>query len=234
MLEGLRIIRSLREDLVQSALPRIVLDEILFLLGHKEEDFTNVAGLALGMAFEVLADDDRVVPGDTLGVNLALLNRSFMTVNVTSLDLDVPPGWTAAAGPAGAEPSSDIGYNESVERKWQVFVPSDARLTRPYWYRGSLNDPRVEVEDESLIGLPWSSQPVAGRAGFVVDGVEIEIRQPVQHRFADRAFGEIRRELQVVPALSVTLRAASVSRRRGTRPALAIQRSRTQQCEQGD
>ena len=205
VLEGVRIIRSLREDLVQSALPRIVLDDILFLLGHKEEDFTNVAGLALGMAFEVLADDDRVVPGDTLGVNLALLNRSPMTVNVTRLDLDVPPGWTAAAGPAGAEPSSDIGYNENVERKWQVFVPSDARLTRPYWYRKSLNDPRVEVEDESLIGLPWSSQPVAGRAGFVVDGVEIEIRQPVQHRFADRAFGEIRRELQVVPALSVTL-----------------------------
>ena len=202
VLEGLRIIRSLREDLVQSALPRNVLDDILFLLDYKEADFTNVAGLALGMAFEVLADDDRVVPGGTLGVNLTLLNRSSKTVNVTSLDLDVPSGWTATADPARA---SDIGYNESVERQWQVSVPSDARLTRPYWYRRSLNDPRVEVEDESLIGLPWSPQAVVGRAGFVVDGVDIEIRQPVQHRFADRAFGEIRRELQAVPALSVTL-----------------------------
>ncbi|MXX03731.1 MAG: hypothetical protein F4X08_04765 [Gemmatimonadetes bacterium] len=68
-----------------------------------------------------------------------------------------------------------------------------------------MNDPRVVVDDTALIGLPWRPQPVIGRARFLVDGVEIEIRRPAQYRFADRAFGEIRRELQVVPALSVTM-----------------------------
>ena len=205
VLEALRTIRSLREDFGESALPRNVKGDILFLLDLKEEDFTNVAGLALGMVFEALAGEGLVVPGDTLGVDLSLLNRSTRTVSVTSLSLDVPPGWTAAAVPPGNDSSADIGYNESVERQWRVAVPSDARLTRPYWYRQALNDRRVLVEDESLIGLPWSPQAVIGRAVFVVDGVDIKIRQPLQHRFADRAFGEIRRELQVVPALSVTL-----------------------------
>ncbi len=205
VLEGLRTIRALREDLVESDPPAGVLDDLLFLLDRKEQDFSDVAVLALGMAFEVLTGDDRVVPGDTLGVSLALLNRSTKPVRVTRIGLDVPDGWTAESGPVSAEPGTDIGYNESLKGDWRVFVPPDARLTRPYWHRRSLNDRRVMVDDTALIGLPWRPQPVTGRANVLVDGVEIEIRQPAQYRYADRAFGEIRRELKVVPALTVAL-----------------------------
>lgn len=211
VLEGLKMIRALRDDLDQRALPADILADILFLLDLKEEDFADVAVLALGMAFEVLTYEDRAVPGDTLGINLELLNRSARTVRVTHLGLDVPGGWTAMADPVPAEPAEPnepaavIGYNESVVRDWRVAVPPDARLTRPYWHRRSLNDRRVEVDDPALIGMPWSPQPVAGVARVLVDGVEIEIRRPAQYRFADRAFGEIRRELKVVPALSVAL-----------------------------
>lgn len=229
VLEGLRMIRALRSDLEQGGLPDDVLADMLFLLDLKEEDFANAAVLALGMAFEVLTSDDRVVPGSLLGVHLVLLNRSVRPVRVTNLALDVPEGWTAVLDPVPARPARppgrfgpsgppgppgssdpsrqtpDIGYNESFAENWRVDVPSDAGLTRPYWRRRSLNDPRVVVEDTALIGLPWRPQPVIGRARFLVDGVEIEIRRPAQYRFADRAFGEIRRELQVVPALSVTM-----------------------------
>lgn len=229
VLEGLRMIRALRNDLELGGLPAVVLADMLFLLDQKEEDFANAAVLALGMAFEVLTSDDRVVPGNLLGVHLVLLNRSARPVRVTNLALDVPEGWTAAPDPVPARPArppgrfgptgppgppgspspsrqtSDIGYNESFAENWRVEVPPDAGLTRPYWRRRSLNNPRVVVDDTALIGLPWSPQPVIGRARLLVDGVEIEIRRPAQYRFADRAFGEIRRELQVVPALSVTM-----------------------------
>ncbi|MCY3713121.1 MAG: PIG-L family deacetylase [Gemmatimonadetes bacterium] len=208
VLEGLRMIRALRSDLEQGGLPANVLADMLFLIDQKEEDFANAAVLALGMAFEVLTSDDRVVPGNLLGVHLVLLNRSARSVRVTNLALEVPDSWTAAPDPVPARPTRqtlDIGYNESYAENWRVDVPPDAGLTRPYWYRRSLNDPRVVVDDTALIGLPWRPQPVIGRARFIVDGVEIEIRRPAQYRFADRAFGEIRRELQVVPALSVTM-----------------------------
>ncbi len=225
VLEGLRMIRALREDLVQSALPPNVRSDILLLMDQKEEDFTRVVILALGIAFEVLAENDRVVPGDTLGVHLTLLNRSTQTVQFTRLGLDVPAGWTARPAPVPSEPArpiADIGYNESVEEAWQIAVAHDAGLTRPYWRRRSPNDRNVEVEETAWIGLPWRPQAVVGRAGFKVEGVEIEIRQPVQYRFADRAFGEIRQELQVVPALSVTVNPQIVVAKAGRKHPLAL------------
>ena len=215
VLEGIRTIRTLRDVLVESAPPSAVRDDILFLLDQKEQDFSDVAVLALGMAFEVLTGDDRVVPGDTLGVSLALLNRSAKPVQITRVGLDVPTGWTSESGPVSAESGTDIGYNESLKGDWRVFVAPDARLTRPYWHRRTLNDRRVVVDDTALIGLPWRPQPVAGRANILVDDVEIEIRQPAQYRYADRAFGEIRRELKVVPALTVALEPRVVVARSG-------------------
>lgn len=201
-LEGLQMLRSLRDDITGNNSPTASEEDMLFLLDIKEQHFVDVVQLALGLSLEVLADDEVVVPGESFNVNMALLNRSPEQITPSRLWLETPDGWMVQASPPSVSP---LGYNESLQHTLSVTVGENTRLSRPYWTRSSLRDTRVSVEDESLIGLPWQPPDVIGYARFSIDGVSVDIAQPIQFRYADRAFGEIRRELRVAPALSVTL-----------------------------
>ncbi|MBI4551922.1 MAG: hypothetical protein HY710_06620, partial [Candidatus Latescibacteria bacterium] len=98
-----------------------------------------------------------------------------------------------------------IGYNELVTDSLMVTVAPNARLSRPYWRHASEHDGWVTVEPDAPIGLPWRPPDVVGHAVFAVNGIPVEITQPLQFRTADKAFGEIRREVLVAPALAVSL-----------------------------
>ena len=202
VLDGLQLIRSLQKDLTKSKIPNEALQDILFLLKIKEEDFVAAIRLILGVSFDALSEQHTVVPGDTLGIKLSLLNRSPLTIKLKKLNVKVPQTWETNAQPVDYIP---IKYNERIEQPWSIHISSNAALTKPYWYRNSLRDHRVEVNDESLIGLPWSPQPVIGYANLQIKGVNIEIEEPVKYRFADPSRGEIRHELKIVPALSINL-----------------------------
>ncbi len=52
---------------------------------------------------------------------------------------------------------------------------------------------------------PFGPPLVAGEVNVEIGGVEVSIERPVQYRFADDIRGELRRDLNVVPALSVAL-----------------------------
>ena len=201
-LMGLKTLRDVRSGIASSDIGEADKEHILFLLDNKERDFTDVVHLALGLSFDVLSTDPVVIPGSTFGVDMQLLNRSKIEIVPTRLWLSIPEGWTTASLKTDIRP---IGYNEQARDSLAVTVAQNARLSKPYWRRVSGSASRVTVDSEHLIGLPWRPQAVVGHALFTVDGTPIEITQPVQFRYADRAFGEIRRQVLVAPALSVTL-----------------------------
>lgn len=202
VLSGLNTLRALQNRIESSPVDAATKDRMLFYLHRKEQDFIDVAQLALGLSFDVLTDAHVVTPGGTFRVDMQLLNRSRVSITPKQLTLAVPEGWSVVTRKREIHP---LGYNETASETVLVTVANDARFTQPYWHRASPNAARVTVEEETLIGLPWRPPAVVGLAAFEVNGTEIAIRQPAQYRYADRTFGEIRRELQVAPALSVRL-----------------------------
>lgn len=201
-LEAIKTLRAVRSAVMKSPLDRQTKDDILALLGGKEQDMVEVIHLALGLSFEALANRETVTPGSSFAVALQLLNRSKTPVRVNRFWLNTPGGWTATSQNPVARL---LDYNESSDDTVTVSVAADAQPTRPYWRRSTLHDTRVTVDSENLIGLPWALPAVIGHVSFMVDDVPVELTQPVQYRYADPAIGEIRRELQVTPAFSVTL-----------------------------
>ena len=136
----------------------------------------------------------------------------------------VPPGWQVA--PANiAELSNEQRFRRREQPDAGVFfsvrVPEDAPLTAPYW----LKHPRQRFTyDWSGAGdtqaHPFAPPLLTATVDLVIGGQPVRINREVQHRLVDRVRGEIRRRIDVVPALSLApatdleIIAAAADRRR--------------------
>ena len=118
------------------------------------------------------------------------------------------PPWTVTRRPAPTVNSPAFVTREAGigSEHFTVTVPRDAELTTPYW----LVEPRksdlfIQLGPASFHGLPL--QPSLPRALVTVEvgGVDIFVERPVEFRFADDIRGEVRRNVDVVPLVSVEL-----------------------------
>jgi LmbE family N-acetylglucosaminyl deacetylase len=223
LLEGLTAVRALRRDLRTMPIDDNGKFEIDFRLRQKENEFQQAAILAKGLEIEVLADDGLVVPGQPVKVNVIVANRSAGDVTVKQVKFD---GFQAAAtcamttfsggNPFGGgrgrgnrepeQPLPTIPKGRVAHCEPTLTVPADARVNEPYWRRKG-EAGRYTLDADAPFGLPMRPSPYAVEvsldvAGF--DGVELDQRLTVQHRYEGDIFsGEKRTELLVVPAFSV-------------------------------
>jgi LmbE family N-acetylglucosaminyl deacetylase len=100
--EALKTVRAILETVRGSGLGEAARYELTFRLEAKERQILDAIALAAGVGFEVLARDDEVVPGQSLGVTAKLWNRADRPLQVDGVSLAVPHGWTVRPGEAGA------------------------------------------------------------------------------------------------------------------------------------
>ena len=213
VLRGLAATDALIEKIEADALPDDAKAELLFDLDAKREDFNEAARDALGLNVRVLSSDAVVVPGQTFEVTVDALNQGAQAVTVEELALEAPANWTVTeAEPEteeGAEPAktapADLAYNEEADALYNVSVPQDAQLTRPYWRLPDAYTGHVVVEREDCVILAYCPPQLYGVATVMADGAEVEVRLPVEYRWADPNYGERHRLLSVAPRVSLSV-----------------------------
>jgi LmbE family N-acetylglucosaminyl deacetylase len=191
-------LRALRNRVGASGLPGDARAEVAFRLDDEERDALDALALAHGLAFEVVADDGDVVPGQPFGVKATVWNEGGAPLRIDGVDLRVPPGWAVAPAPAKAGDPETQGVSAS----FQVRPAEGARYSQPYWSRGQGLD-RVELavpEDEAL---PWGPPEVTARLRYTSNAVPATLEQPVVWRYEGRNGGERRKVVNLVPPLSV-------------------------------
>ena len=175
----------------------------------KQKEFADAIRLAAGIQLDALADRETIVPGETTSISV----RTFLPIKEgikgTDMKLVVPDSWTVAkVEPTPQSQSQGFFRRETGDfsSNFNVAVPSTEMPSRPYW----LNNPRIgEVFDWTAVGtaatLPLD--PDVPRAVVTLDvlGTKVDFGQPIEFRFADDTRGEIRRNLEVVPSVSVEL-----------------------------
>ncbi len=190
VMQGLALVRELAAEAGDP--------EARFLLRAKKEDFLAAAQKGNFIYLDALVlrnRDGRVNPGEEVSVQVRFLSRSGNPARLRSAQLSGTGDWNVRSlgrsGPA---------------REFRVTVPSGASYTQPYWYRHDAQVDLFSVRD-GFSGVEAVSPPaLKARVTYVSDGVEADMEVPVRYRWFDPVIGgERRRELQVVPEVTLAL-----------------------------
>jgi len=174
-----------------------------------EEALANAAGIVA----DAIADDSRLVAGETFAVTAALWDGDASGGGATldSAAVEAPAGWTMRDQGAAPAPTAGGFFSASARgvaaRRFAVTVAADAPPGEPYFLArplaGALYDWSAAPEDER--GEPFGPPPVFATLSTTIAGVPVTLRREVAWRYADEVRGEIRRPLFVVPAVGVEI-----------------------------
>ncbi len=208
LVNGWRATRSAREALKTVNASNDARADADFLLAFKEEDFAEALVRAAGVVIDPLADEETLVQGGRFGVNVRTFMPDGSAAKVTNATLRTPAGWTVEpAAPAVATQGRGGGPGgrqevASSETRLAVTVPGDAPVTQPYFVEVPRQGDQYNWTS-AVRGLPFAPPLVTADVTMDIGRATLTISRPVMYRYADRVRGELRRELNVVPAVTV-------------------------------
>jgi LmbE family N-acetylglucosaminyl deacetylase len=205
---GISATRTARQALQSAAGSAEARADVDFVLARKETDFIEALAQAAGIVVDPLSDEETLVPGGSVDVNVRTFLERDQLASIKNVALNAPPGWRAdasqAAAPSGGARGGFRRETPTASTNYLVTAPADAPFTEPYFLvkprAGSLYD----WEANAPQGLPFAPPLLSASVTFAVSGTEFTLSRPVRYRFADRVRGELRRDLNVVPDLSVS------------------------------
>lgn len=175
--------------------------DLLERLADEEKDAEGALARAQGIAFEVLSDDDEVVPGQSFGVTATVSNQGRRPLELDAVALRAPEGWKAV--PIEPVAARTLAPGQRVPVRFEVTASPTARSSQPYWRRPPGVD-RFELDVPAHDTLPWSPPDLVASLRYRAGGAEAVIDQPSLWRYEGPiAGGEKQKVTQVVPALSV-------------------------------
>lgn len=176
-------------------------------LADQRRHQARVDAIRAGLLIDALADDDRVVTGQTISVTSLIANGGTAPIETVRSRLSVPGAWSVEPGRgASCAPGRCVLAPRRVDTSTAaVSIEPDAALTTPYY----LALPRAgdlyvwPAWARSEWGAPFEAPPVRFELAFGADSATIS--REVSYRFNDQARGEVRRPLTVVPRIDVRL-----------------------------
>jgi LmbE family N-acetylglucosaminyl deacetylase len=204
--DGLRATRTARQALKTAPGAADARADADFLLAFKEREFAEALTRAAEVVVDPLADEETVVQGGSVGVDVRVFAAQPSLVTIAGGAVRSPKGWTTAPrAAAGGRGDGGFFRRETPTRNWQfeVTVPADAPLTQPYFLELPRTGDKYVWKDDAPMGLPFAPPLLTADVSLTIGGVPITVSKPVQYRYGDRIRGELRRDVDVVPALSV-------------------------------
>lgn len=163
-----------------------------------------------GIYFEATTNVPYVAAGDSLRININVINRSGLNIKAVVLrpfDHSLP---------------SPIPFNQVLSYSKNIFVPVNMPYSQPYWLEKGLTEGHFTVEKQSNIGLPENPSAYDIAVSVEINNESFIFSQPVRYKYTDPVNGEIYQPLSVVPALSMNESPAFVFTHLNKKPASPI------------
>ncbi len=217
---GLRAVRELRRRLAGTRAHDSGLDEIDFRLAQKEQQFERALLLSRKVRLEAIADDGVVVAGQPVKVTAVAASHDAAGIVVRFVSFG---GLTASAAPCQGTATAGSPIACKVEARVAAAGP-----TTIYW--AAREDATARYDFAPLppsvpFGAPFAPSPFTARFELAIEGLPVNVDQPIEYRYSDVVAGEKRMELHVVPAFAVALSPPIVIL--PTEPSASADRART-------
>ena len=187
-------------------------------------EISQAQALAQGISLQAVVDapvgsnpDDAfmAMPGRGFEITATLSTGKGVADASDDIEIRIPKGWDSKV-------LSKQTRANGVVKRFKVFVPTTAQITKPYWHR---DNPETEalntIDDAEYRGLPFPPPPVTvvkvGKSAEMVSSICM-----VQYKDASGAISE--RPLAVAPAFSVLLNPGEqvIPTKDGPQPAVKV------------
>ncbi|MEM7655639.1 MAG: PIG-L family deacetylase [Bacteroidota bacterium] len=167
------------------------------LVAHKREQLLQVIAHCSGLWFEYQSEEAIVAQGDTAEVDLLVLKRSDVPIELTSIDFGV----------AGLKetPAKELPKNGKPQRFQTEFLTQDLPISQPYWLEAPQAKGIFQVDDRQLIGLPQNEVPVIAELVMKIQGTEVRFSAPLVHMYVDRSVGQLYRPFVISPPVTINI-----------------------------
>jgi LmbE family N-acetylglucosaminyl deacetylase len=202
---GLTATRRARASLRDLMAPAAASADADFLLAVKERDFGEAVVRAAGVNVDPLSDEETIAPGGTLHVDVRTFIESG-AASVVSTMLHVPATWTMTRGGQSRQSGGQFARETPTQiDRYTVTVPAGADPTQPYYLAQPRTGDQYQWPAAGPVIVPFAEPLLVADVTLQIAGVPVTVSRPVQYRVGDRIRGELRRDINVVPAIAVGL-----------------------------
>lgn len=181
-----------------------------FLLAIKERDAVIALQKASGTVVDALADVETIAAGESFGGTVRVFLAQPGQAKITGVTLRAPAGWQVVpAQPDEPDSSSFMArfFRETADHTaaFRLTVSSTEPPTQPYWLTTPRNGAMYKWPAGAPAMMPFAPPLVTADVEAEIGGVRVTLSQPMQFRLVDQVRGELRRNVEVMPAVTVNL-----------------------------
>jgi LmbE family N-acetylglucosaminyl deacetylase len=166
----------------------------------KLAELDHTIALCAGLWVDASAETWFAVPGSSVKIQVTAINRSRASISLARVQ------FTGSGEPpvAAIEPAV-LAYNRPLTFSASWKVPDTQPYSQPYWLRDAKQGAAYSIPEPELLGIARTPPVLQASFTLKIDGQEIEIARPVEHRYVDRVTGEHVRPFVIVPPVSVDI-----------------------------
>jgi len=161
---------------------------------QKTKQIESIITHSLGMFVEARSSSSYQNPGSNVNVSFELINRSpvdiyLKTISFQDKSLKVEP--------------VQLDNNIDVIIETELTLDPEEDYTTPYWLK---NEPELgvfKVDQQRLIGLPETPEPILFTFELDIDGTPFTIQKPLIYKYNDPVKGEVYQNFEILPKASL-------------------------------
>ena len=165
----------------------------------KQAEIEKVIQACAGMYAEAIANDYSATPGESIELEMEIINRSAANFKLKSIDF-LPM-------------NADTVFNHNLENNTvirftkKVTLPKNIASTTPYWLNKPWELGMYTVEDQLMRGVPSTPREFKVRFNVEVEGEPMVITKDVVYKRRDPVKGEVYRPFEVTPEVFANIEA---------------------------